>query len=194
MIMPPKLILASTSESRRLLLSRLHIGFSVASPNVDETPIKGEPPDARALRLAEEKAKSIKTRTGTLALGGDQTISGGGIIFDKPQTLRRAIKQLKSMSERKLSFYTAISLWNSKTKRLDSRLVMHRVTIRRLDDEEIIRYTQKEPAFNCAGGAQIEGLGISLMESIQGTDPTALVGMPLINVCKMLRAAGIKIP
>ena len=188
------LILASTSESRRALLSRLHINFSVAAPDTDETPIKGEPPDARALRLAEEKAQSANAPPNALVLGGDQTISGDGHIFDKPQTRARAIKQLKTMSGRQLTFYTAITLWETKNKRLQSCLVTHQVKIRRLNTQEIFRYTQKEPAYHCAGGAQIEGLGIALMEDIQGGDPTALVGMPLISVCELLRAAGMKIP
>ncbi|MGU9950772.1 MAG: Maf family protein [Gammaproteobacteria bacterium WSBS_2016_MAG_OTU1] len=190
-----KIILASTSPYRRQLLSRLHIEFACASPDTDETIINGEPPDARALRLAEEKARAVATSyPQAIIIGGDQTISGNGHIFDKPGDEETAISQLQEMRGRNLHFFTAVAVLNATTNSIQSKLTSHRAILRKLSDEEINRYVKKEPAFNCAGGAQIEGLGVSLLESIEGGDPTAIVGMSLIAVSEMLRQNGAQIP
>lgn len=187
--MTPKIILASTSPHRRRLLARLGVSFDCASPGVCESEIPGEPPDARALRLAEEKAASIK---GDIVIGGDQTLCGGGKIFDKPGDAQTAARQLRAMSGEHIQFFTAVAVYSR--GKIQSRLTSHRARIRRLSADEIRRYIKKEPSFNCAGGAQIEGLGVSLLASISGGDPAAVVGMSLIHVAEMLRECGIQIP
>ena len=190
---PPPLILASTSPHRKRLLQRLRVEFACAAPDCDETPIDGEPFPARALRLAEEKAKSVESEhPGALIIGGDQTIAGVGGIYDKPGNRARAVAQLKKMRGMDFIFHTAVcARFGGKN---ESVLITHRASMRLLTDEEIERYVKKEPSFNCAGGAQLEGLGVSLMESIEGGDPTALTGMPLITVARMLRARGFDAP
>ena len=190
-----RIILASTSPYRRQLLARLQIQFDIASPNTDETPICGEPPDARALRLAEEKARALTSEhPDVLLIGGDQTIAANGTLFDKPGTVARAVNQLKAMRGQLLRFYTAVAIVDTKFGDYQTRLTSHTALLRQCSDEEIERYVQKETALNCAGGAQIEGLGISLMTDIQGGDPTALIGMSLIAVADLLRNKGIAIP
>ena len=204
--MSPQVILASTSPYRRQLLARILPSFQTASPETDESEIPGEPPDARALRLAEEKALSVANQfPGALIIGGDQTISSDGEIFDKPGTPDRAEKQLRRMRGRPLHFHTAVAVCRAgiesvKTEsepvacEMQSRLVMHRARLRAATDAEIARYVKREPALNCAGGAQIEGLGIAMMSEIRGADPTALIGVPLIPLSHLLRLAGVPIP
>ena len=205
----PQVVLASISPYRRQLLSRLQIDFQVAAPQVDETPLPGEPPDARALRLAEEKASAVRADyPQALILGGDQTIAAGGELFDKPGSRENAIAQLCDMRGRDLTFYTAVALTRAAegaegaaaegaagaAQTTTRRLVTHRARFRDASPEEIRRYVEKEDATNCAGGAQVEGLGIALMDDISGGDPTALIGMPLICVAALLRGHGVEIP
>ena len=189
MLVMRQLVLASTSPYRRQLLQRLQIPFTVAAPQTDETPVAGESPDARALRLAEEKSRALMSQfPSALILGGDQTIVGdGGEIFDKPENAENAIRQIKRMRGGILRFYTAVALTDG--SHTEARLVSHTAWLQQLDDSEIEDYVRQEPAFNCAGGVQIEGLGISLMRSIDGGDPTALIGMPLIEVTVLLKKA-----
>ena len=189
------LVLASTSPYRRQLLARLQVEFTVAAPAVDETPVVGEPPDARALRLAEEKALALAADYPVaLILGGDQTIAAGDCLFDKPGTAANAIAQLRRMRGRQLTFYTAVALANPGANTLDSRLITHRARFRDASEEELHRYVEKENATDCAGGAQIEGLGITLLDDVSGGDPTALIGMPLIAVAQLLRGSGVLLP
>ena len=194
--MPKTIVLASTSPYRRQLLSRVLPAFLSESPTADEEEILGEPPDARALRLGEEKARSLTKRfPDALILGGDQTISSGGEIFDKPGTAARAEAQLRRMRGRELFFHTSAAVINAATGEMRSRLTTHRARLRAdAADAEIKRYVSREPALNCAGGAQIEGLGISLMADIRGGDPTALIGLSLIAASEMLRGFGVEIP
>ena len=182
-------VLASTSPHRRALLARILTDFATAAPEADEAEIPGEPPDARALRLGEEKALSLLGRfPGALMVGGDQTISSDGEIFDKPGTPERAEAQLRRMRGRALVFHTAATVADARTGAAMSRLTGHRARLRAdASDAELARYVSREPALNCAGGAQVEGLGISLMADIRGGDPTALVGISLIAVADMLR-------
>lgn len=189
----PQIVLASVSKHRKMLLERLRVKFIAAAPKCDETPIGGEPFAARALRLAEEKAISLEHQyPKALIIGGDQTIGGGGVIFDKPGTPARAVKQLKSMRGVRLIFYTALSIrFKGKST---SALTTHRAIMRKASDAEVLRYVRMEPSLDCAGGAQLEGLGISMLESIEGGDPTAITGMSLITLSKLLRACGINAP
>lgn len=190
---PPQIVLASVSKHRKMLLQRLRINFIAAAPKCDETPIDGEHFAARALRLAEEKAISLEYQyPKALIIGGDQTIGGNGIIYDKPGTKARAIAQLKSMRGVCLIFYTALSIrFGGKST---SVLTTHRATMRKASDAEVLRYVRMEPSLDCAGGAQLEGLGISLLDDIEGGDPTAITGMPLIALSKLLRKHGINAP
>ena len=188
-------VLASTSPYRRQLLARLQIPFDTFAPTVDETPITGELPDARALRLAEEKALAAAAAfPQSVIIGGDQTISGGGRIFDKPGNAERAMAQLREMRGCDCHFFTAVAVLDAAGGNKQSCLVSHKARFRMLADDEIARYVEKENAVNCAGGAQIEGLGVSLLESMEGGDPTAIIGMPLIHVAAMLRQYGVQIP
>ena len=189
------LILASTSPYRRQLLSRLQLPFTCAPPPVAEDEILGELPEARALRLAEAKARVLAgVYPQALIIGGDQTISSAGVIFDKPGNKENAIAQLRAMRGRDLHFFTAVAVLDARDDKLQSALVSHRAHFRAATDDEILRYVDKESAFNCAGGAQIEGLGVSLLARLEGGDPTAIVGLPLIATAAMLRAAGLSIP
>ena len=190
---PPPVILASTSRHRKMLLNRLRISFVCAAPVCDERQVIGEHFAARALRLAEQKAISLECKyPDSLIIGGDQTIAGGGMIFDKPGTKARAIAQLKKMRGRELFFYTALSVrFGNKST---SELTTHRAIMRRASDAEILRYVRLEPSLDCAGGAQLEGLGISLLETIEGGDPTAITGISLIALAKILRNHNIAVP
>ena len=191
----PEIVLASTSPHRRKLLARLLDDFQIASPQTDETEVIGESPDARALRLAEEKARDrAADYPRALIIGGDQTVSGDGRIFDKPGNAENAARQLRQMSGKCVQLFTAVAVFDARKNTMQSRLISHRAQLRRLSDDEIRRYIEKENALNCAGGVQIEGLGIALLESVSGGDPSAVVGMPLAALAAMLRAGGVQIP
>ncbi len=191
----PEIVLASVSPHRRKLLARLLPEFRRFAPRADESEIPGEPPDARALRLAEEKARAAAAKyPRAILIGGDQTLCGGGRIFDKPGNARAAAKQLREMSGKCVQFFTAVAVWDGRTNAMRSRLVSHRARFRNLSAAEIRRYVRKEPAFNCAGGMQTEGLGVSLLDSMEGGDPSAVVGMPLLELSSLLRECGLQIP
>lgn len=188
-----EIILASISPHRRRLLERLQIPFVCVAPKVCESEIDGEPPDARARRLAEEKAAAVAAaHPKSIVIGGDQTLCGSGQIFDKPGNAAATAAQLRAMSEQCVQFFTAVAV--SHNGKIQSRLTSHRAKFRQLSDAEIARYIVAEPAFNCAGGAQIEGLGISLLATMEGGDPAAVVGMSLIELSDMLRTCGVMIP
>lgn len=195
----PTVVLASTSPYRAALLRRLQVAFVTAAPPVDETPRAGEQPSARAVRLACEKAQSLAQQyDNALIIGGDQTITDGAAvdaqIYDKPGTKENAVQQLLAMRGKTLFFWTAVAVYDTRNKEMVHRLVEHTARFRQASEAEVTRYVEKESALNCAGGAQIEGLGISLMDDIAGGDPTALIGMPLIAVAQLLRQAGLDIP
>lgn len=191
----PDIILASVSPYRRKLLARILPKFRRISPRVDESEIVGEPPDARALRLAEEKARAPAAKyPRAILIGGDQTLCGGGRIFDKPGNAKAAEKQLRDMRGNYVQFFTAVAVWHGRAEKMRSRLVSHRARFRDLSDAEIRRYVRKEPAFSCAGGMQIERLGVSLLDFMEGGDPSAVVGMPLLELSSLLRDCGLQIP
>lgn len=195
--MPPKLVLASTSPYRRELLGRLQIPFEAVAPETDETALTNESPAATAERLAEAKARAVAGRfPEALIIGSDQVayVSGGSQRFGKPGTNDNAIAQLRSMSGKAVVFHTGLCLLNAATGRTHIRGIPTEVRFRELSDAEIHRYVAKEDALNCAGSARSEGLGIALLEYLRGDDPNALVGLPLIALCRMLRAAGIPLP
>ncbi len=188
----PPLILASTSRYRAELLARLQLRFEVVAPAVDETPLAGEAPGSTARRLAEAKARAVGTRfPEALVIGSDQVADLDGAAIGKPLTRANAVAQLRAASGRRLVFHTALALFNSGTGNLQARVVPTTVTFRTLSDREIESYLDKEPAFDCAGSAKSEGLGIALIAALDGSDPNALVGLPLIALVDMLRLEGV---
>ncbi|OMG55282.1 septum formation inhibitor Maf [Azonexus hydrophilus] len=190
----PNLILASTSPYRRELLGRLGLPFSVANPQTDESALPGEAPDALALRLSEAKARAVAgDHPDALIIGSDQVATVDGKIYGKPGTHERAVAQLRELSGKTVNFFTGLCLHNTRTGESLVRGVSTLVTFRQLSDAEIENYLRREPAYNCAGSAKSEGLGIALLAAMQGDDPNALVGLPLIALCDMLRQQGVAV-
>lgn len=188
------LILASTSPFRRELLGRLGLPFSVANPQTDETPLPGESPEALSLRLSEAKARAVAADyPDALIIGSDQVATVDGKIYGKPGSHERAVEQLRALSGKTVNFFSGLCLYNARTGQADVRGVPTLVTFRQLSDQEIENYLQREPAYNCAGSAKSEGLGIALLERMRGDDPNALVGLPLIALCDMLRQQGVSV-
>lgn len=191
----PRLILASTSPYRRDLLTRLQLPFEAVAPDADETPLPNESPVATAERLAVLKAQAVAARfPDALIIGSDQVAYLGAQRFGKPGTRARATDQLRTMSGHAIVFHTGLCLLNAATGRIHLRGIPTEVRFRELSDAEIERYLDKEDALNCAGSARSEGLGISLLEYMRGDDPNALVGLPLMALCDMLRAEGLALP
>ncbi len=189
------LVLASTSAYRKMLLERLQIPFVTARPEVDETPLPGEPPPATAERLAREKALAVAaSHPDALVIGSDQVACLGDEIFGKPGTVERAVAQLQRMRGQTVLFHTALALVNTRSGHVRCEGVPTLVRFRSLSDDEIRRYVEKERPLDCAGSAKSEGLGIALLEALSGDDPTALIGLPLIALARMLRAEGVELP
>ncbi|UGS40935.1 Maf family protein [Pseudocitrobacter corydidari] len=187
----PELILASTSPYRRLLLEKLGIPFTCASPEVDELPLPAETPRHLVLRLAQAKAQALAERfPHHLIIGSDQVCVLDGEITGKPHTEENARKQLKKASGNIVTFYTGLALYNSVNGQLQTECEPFDVHFRHLTEQEINHYVQKESPLNCAGSFKSEGLGIALFERLEGRDPNTLVGLPLIALCQMLRREG----
>ena len=190
-----QLVLASTSPYRRQLLERFGLPFLTARPETDETPLPGEHPAAPAERLAVDKAKAVAAaHPDALIVGSDQVAYLGIEQFGKPGTVERAVDQLQRMSGKTVVFHTAVALLNARTGTFFCEGVPTRVRFRHLEEAEIRRYVEREMPLDCAGSAKSEGLGISLLEALSGDDPTALVGLPLIALARMLRQEGIQLP
>lgn len=190
-----RLVLASTSPYRRELLHRLGLPFKTADPRVDETPVAGETPSALAERLALAKAAAVAPAFPTaLIIGSDQVAYHEAEIFGKPLGRQRAVAQLRAMAGKSIVFHTSVCLLDSATGAHALRAVPTEVRFRALNDSEIERYLEREQPYHCAGSAKAEGLGISLLEYIRGDDPTALIGLPLIALCELLRQAGVAVP
>lgn len=188
----PHLVLASTSRYRRELLERLRLPFEVQSPGVDEAGHDGEPPAAMAERLAVEKAQAVaKARPDAIVIGADQVAELDGLAIGKPLTHERAVAQLRTMSGRRVTFHTAVAVARADRGFIRSMMAPVHVTFRRLNDAEIERYLRTEQPYDCAGSAKCETLGIALLEAIESDDPTALVGLPLMRTCALLREAGL---
>ena len=191
--MTPRLVLASTSRYRRDLLGRLRLPFDVARPEVDETPLPGESPATLARRLAGAKAAAVAGGTDAWVIGSDQVACLDGRALGKPGSVEAAHAQLRGMSGRAVEFLTAVCVahrggqaWHA----LDTTTVRFRP----LDEDAIARYVAAEQPLDCAGSFKSEGLGIALFEAIETTDPTALVGLPLIATARLLRQAGFPLP
>jgi septum formation protein len=189
---PRPLILGSTSVYRRTLLERLRIPFTVVSPDVDETPLPGEPPAALAQRLALAKAQAVaQLHPDSVVIGSDQVADLHGEPLGKPGDHARAVAQLRKMRGQTVTFQTAVAVVCRESSFCQESLAPVRVQFRDLSDAEIEYYLQAETPYDCAGSAKSEGLGIALLSAIDNDDPTALVGLPLIRTCALLRAAGI---
>jgi septum formation protein len=189
---PQRLILASTSRYRRELLARLRLPFEVAAPEVDETPLAGESPARLAERLALAKARSVAAQhPSAVVIGSDQVADLDGAAIGKPHTHERAVAQLRAMRGRSVVFQTAVAVVCGARGFVRSALVPVTVRFRALADAHIEHYLRTEQPYDCAGSAKVETLGIALLEAIESDDPSALVGLPLIRTCALLREAGI---
>jgi septum formation protein len=188
----PSLILASTSRYRRELLERLRLPFQALSPEVDETPLPGEAPAALAERLALAKAHALAQRfPDAVVIGADQVADVDGVAIGKPGNHERATEQLRAMSGRTIVFQTALAVVRAATGFAEVRRVPVSVRFRTLSDDEIEFYLRAEQPYDCAGSAKCETLGIALLDAIDSDDPTALIGLPLIQTAALLRAAGL---
>jgi septum formation protein len=191
---PRRVVLASTSRYRQGLLERLGMPFECADPEVGEAALPGEAPAATARRLAEAKARAVAIRfPDSLVIGSDQVASCEGARLDKPGSHENAVRQLTRVSGKTALFDTAVALLDTKSSRLETRVVPCRVTFRSLSAAQIERYLRLEQPYDCAGSAKAEGLGIALIERMETEDPTSLVGLPLIALCELLRDAGFDV-
>ena len=189
------LVLGSTSRYRRELLQRLNVAFDVAAPDVDETPQHDEAPRALALRLALAKARAVaQQHPDAVVIGSDQVADLAGAPLGKPGNHERAVQQLRQMRGETVVFQTAVAVVCAATGFEQADLAAVQVQFRALSDDEIERYLRAEQPYDCAGSAKSEGLGIALLDAIHSDDPTALIGLPLIRTCRMLRAAGLVLP
>jgi septum formation protein len=191
---PPRLILASSSPYRRELLERLRVPFDVVVPAIDETPLAGETPEVTALRLAQAKARAVAGGLGAgeaaLVIGSDQVATYDGLQIGKPGSHDKALAQLQAMRGREVLFHSALCLFDSRSGNVQAVDVITRVHFRDLPDSTLEAYLLAETPYDVAGSAKSEGLGIALLEAIHSDDPTALVGLPLIALSRMLLAVG----
>jgi septum formation protein len=190
---PPRLVLASSSPYRRELLQRLRVPFDVVVPAVDETPLAGETPVVTALRLAEAKARAVGSAIEAdtaLVIGSDQVATYDGLQIGKPGSHENALAQLQAMRGREVLFHSALCLFDNASGTAQTVDVLTRVQFRHLPDSALEAYLRAETPYDVAGSAKSEGLGIALLEAIHSDDPTALVGLPLIALSRMLLTAG----
>lgn len=189
----PRLVLGSTSPYRRELLARLGLTFDVIGPEVDESAIPGELPADLAVRLAQAKARAVAQRheDDVVVIGSDQVADLNGVHLGKPGTHARAVAQLQAMRGQEVRFHTAVCVCRPRQR--FERTVLQTVTVRfrEVSDAHIERYLQLERPYDCAGSAKAEGLGIALLSRIDSQDPTALIGLPLIDTAELLRQAGL---
>lgn len=191
---PPRIVLASTSPYRRALLERLRLPFEVKASSVDETPLPGETARDIALRLAQAKARAVAPSSpAALVIGCDQVAALAGTCLGKPGNHANAVAQLKAMRGKTVLFHTALALFNTESAVMQTAEVPTTVHFRRYSDSEIERYLELERPYDCAGSAKIEGLGIVLVERVNCDDPSALIGLPLVQLADMLRREGVSI-
>jgi septum formation protein len=188
------LILASTSIYRSELLARLHIPFQTAAPDVDETPLPDETARQTSWRLSRAKAQAVAAHhPDALIIGSDQVALLGNQQLGKPLTHDNAVQQLRAMRGQTVTFYTALTLFNARSDDIQTEVAVNRVNYRELTDAQIENYLLKEQPYQCAGSVKSEGLGIVLISSMEGDDPNALVGLPLILLVNMLFRQGVAI-
>ena len=190
----PQLVLASSSPYRQQLLERLGLPFQVVSPDVDESARAGESAAAMVERLALAKARAVaEYRQHALVIGADQAAVHDGEIVGKPHNHAQARRQLRQASGNSVTLYTGLALVNSDSGRSQSDVVPFRVVFRQLSDQQIDDYLQREQPYDCAGAVKAEGLGIALLQRLEGNDPSALIGLPLIRLVQMLEHEGVKV-
>jgi septum formation protein len=188
------LVLASTSPFRRELLGRLGLAFDTVAPDTDETPWPGEQPQHLVTRLAEAKARAVVGRfPSSVIIGSDQVACIDGAVLGKPGTRDAAIAQLRRASGRAVEFFTGLCVLDAASGEVWTVVEPFRVHFRQLTDEQIAHYLERETPFNCAGSFKSEGLGIALFRRLEGDDPNALVGLPLIRLTEMLYQAGVPV-
>ena len=191
----PPLVLASTSPFRKMLLQKLGLAFSTYAPLIDESPQPGENPARLVMRLSLRKAQAAGDKfPDALIIGSDQVACIDDIVLGKPGDRKHAIEQLQTASGRRVTFYTGLTLLNTASGNNQTLCEPFIVCFRRLQRDQIERYLDAEQPYNCAGSFKSEGLGISLFERLQGDDPNALIGLPLIRLVAMLNTEGIRIP
>lgn len=187
-----QLVLGSTSQPRKELLARLLLPFQVAAPDVDETPLAKETPTELVIRLAELKARTVAAKfPDALIIGADQVGVLDNNILGKPLTYENAAKQLRDASGKHMQFFIGLCLLDTRTGTKQTALETFDVVYRQLTNKQIEHYLQREQPLQCAGSCKAEGLGIALIEEFQGKDYTALIGLPLIRLVSMLKAAGL---
>ncbi len=190
----PSLVLASSSPYRRQLLQQLGLSFEWADPAIDETALPDETPKSMVKRLAEAKAQALATHYPQhWIIGSDQIACLDGQILGKPGDLSNAQLQLRACNGRRVEFLTGLCLLNSRDMSRETIVEPFAVTFRKLTDEQIDRYLGREQPFNCAGSFKVEGLGIALFERLEGDDPNALIGLPLIQLVTLLQRSGIEV-
>ncbi|HED33356.1 MAG TPA: septum formation inhibitor Maf [Gammaproteobacteria bacterium] len=188
------LVLASSSPFRKALLDKLQLKFITGSPDIDETPVANESTEQMVLRLSEAKARALAdAHKDALIIGSDQSATLNGKILSKPGNFDVAFKQLQSASGQVITFYTGLCLLNTSTQQAETICEPYIVKFRDLTDSEIEHYLHREQPYNCAGSFKSEALGISLFESMKGDDPNTLIGLPLIQLCRMLRQNGLAV-
>ncbi len=184
-----KLVLASSSPFRKALLEKLQLQFETDSPDIDETPLDNESIEDMVKRLSESKAKALSTKhPDALIIGSDQSAALNGKVLHKPGNFEVAFEQLRAASGQTITFYTGLCLHNSRTGQSETICEPFIVTFRELTGSEITNYLKREEPYNCAGSFKSEALGISLFENMRGDDPNTLIGLPLIQLCRMLKA------
>ncbi len=189
------IVLASSSPHRRALLERLRLPFDTRAPDCDESARSGEPAAALVVRLAESKARSVDTGVpASLVIGSDQVATVAERILTKPGSHERAVEQLSACSGREVVFHTGLCLYDRAADRARCERVDYSVRFRDLARREIERYLRREQPYDCAGSIRSEGYAVTLFESMSGNDPTALIGLPLIRLCALLREAGVELP
>lgn len=187
-------MLASTSIYRSELLARLRIPFQTAAPDVDETPLPDESAKQTSWRLSRSKAQAVAANyPDALIIGSDQVAMLADQQLGKPLTHDNAVRQLRAMRGQTITFYTALTLLNALTGNSQTEVAINRVNYRHLTDTQIENYLNKEQPYHCAGSAKSEGLGIALISSMEGDDPNALIGLPLILLVNMLLKQGVAI-
>jgi MAF protein len=189
-----QLVLASTSPFRKAILEKLGVSFDTASPEVDESQLAGETPQQLVQRLAEAKARAVaKQFPDALIIGSDQVAVIDDHILGKPGSHDQAVAQLRQASGKTVTFHTGLCLYNSRSDHARCEVVPFRVHFRQLDDSQIENYLKKEQPYNCAGSFKSEALGIALFDKLEGDDPNTLIGLPLINLIRMLEQEGFYI-
>lgn len=190
----PTLILASSSRYRREVLEKLHLPFECVSPDIDETPLADESPEQTSLRLAEGKARKVaEAYPEALIIGCDQVATVDGLQIGKPGNHSNAVKQLTMLSGREVIFHSAICLYNSANRHMQSTIAPYYVKFKPLTPRQIETYLRLEQPYDCAGSAKSEGMGIALLEYMRGDDPNALIGLPVIALVNMLQQAGVDV-